>query len=389
MRPLLALTMIVKDEALNLAETLDSCVGIVDYAVILDTGSTDGTQKLIEEFKGFPILLYEGPFIDFATTRNEVLEIHRAKPDHDNQPSPAVFTLMLSGDEVLHNCDKLRAQLQEKIDDKNGAYSITLFSGTQIWTYPRILRTDAKWVYEGPIHEVPVGPDGEKDGPLLNGKIIHTVSDHERRLKRIREYDFPVLQKMVDDTSKSLFERAHAMFFLADCYSMLAADCNKDEVGGPWLTFQMNAMSLYWRYGQMAEKSDSPAHDKKKAVLAYLRYINIAETIGIYNHEEIIWRISALIEVDPEIPELHYMLAVHSAQVDARKGFYFAERAARVAFEAAQKPQFIPTDCQIEWKALRIAAACARENGSEKSARELAQRAIKAGGPPEAFEGFV
>jgi glycosyltransferase involved in cell wall biosynthesis len=48
-RPLLALVMIVKDEAHTIAQTLMSIKALVDRYYILDTGSTDGTPQVIEQ----------------------------------------------------------------------------------------------------------------------------------------------------------------------------------------------------------------------------------------------------------------------------------------------------------------------------------------------------
>jgi tetratricopeptide (TPR) repeat protein len=48
--PTLSLCMIVRDEAGNLADCLDSVVGFVDELVILDTGSTDRTVEIALEY---------------------------------------------------------------------------------------------------------------------------------------------------------------------------------------------------------------------------------------------------------------------------------------------------------------------------------------------------
>ena len=87
--------MIVKDEAASIRETVKSVKGIVDRYCILDTGSTDDTISIIkEEFNETPGTVYEEPFIDFATTRNRVLELAGTE---------CKYTLMLSGDEYLRN----------------------------------------------------------------------------------------------------------------------------------------------------------------------------------------------------------------------------------------------------------------------------------------------
>ena len=44
--PLLSLCMIVRNESAVLARCLDSVRGLADEMVVVDTGSTDGTQEI-------------------------------------------------------------------------------------------------------------------------------------------------------------------------------------------------------------------------------------------------------------------------------------------------------------------------------------------------------
>ena len=46
----LCLTMMVKNEAHIIKRCLESVVDIIDYWVICDTGSTDGTQEIIQNY---------------------------------------------------------------------------------------------------------------------------------------------------------------------------------------------------------------------------------------------------------------------------------------------------------------------------------------------------
>ena len=45
-RPSICLTMIVSDEAHIVSDVLDATAPYIDYRVVVDTGSTDGTQDL-------------------------------------------------------------------------------------------------------------------------------------------------------------------------------------------------------------------------------------------------------------------------------------------------------------------------------------------------------
>src|ERR1700680_162948 len=77
-RPRVCLNMIVKNESKIIKRCLTSVLPIIDYWVIVDTGSTDGTQNIIKDFmkeKGIPGELHERPWVNFAHNRNQALEL--------------------------------------------------------------------------------------------------------------------------------------------------------------------------------------------------------------------------------------------------------------------------------------------------------------------------
>ena len=80
----ITLCMIVKDEARVIERCLASVLPLIDYWVIVDTGSTDGTQEKIRKFfenVGIPGELHERPWKDFGHNRSEALELARSKAD--------------------------------------------------------------------------------------------------------------------------------------------------------------------------------------------------------------------------------------------------------------------------------------------------------------------
>src|ERR1017187_2429569 len=70
----ITLCMIVKDEAHIIERCLDSVMGHITGWVIVDTGSTDGTQDLIrEELADIPGVLLEEPFVNFSVNRTSLI----------------------------------------------------------------------------------------------------------------------------------------------------------------------------------------------------------------------------------------------------------------------------------------------------------------------------
>ena len=70
----ICLNMIVKNEANVIRRCLDSIHPFIDYWVIVDTGSSDGTQDIIRAtLASIPGDLHQRPWRDFAHNRNEAL----------------------------------------------------------------------------------------------------------------------------------------------------------------------------------------------------------------------------------------------------------------------------------------------------------------------------
>lgn len=93
--PTICLNMIVKNESKNLPRLFDSIISIIDSYCICDTGSTDNTKEVIENYfreKNIPGKIVEKEFVDFGTNRTYAL--HAAKGMAD-------YALLLDADMVL------------------------------------------------------------------------------------------------------------------------------------------------------------------------------------------------------------------------------------------------------------------------------------------------
>lgn len=87
------LCMIVRNEAHVIERCLSSVRHLLDHWLIIDTGSTDGTQEVVRRaMEGIPGMLYERPWVDFGHNRTEAVQAARVCAD---------YTLLLDADQVL------------------------------------------------------------------------------------------------------------------------------------------------------------------------------------------------------------------------------------------------------------------------------------------------
>jgi len=272
---------------------------------------------------------------------------------------------------------------------------VEMRQGSASWPYTRVLRMGGGWRYVGAVHERPVGPDGETEAESIAGVVVtHAPTDPERKLRRLREYDLPVLSKIVEDESHTLEERAHAIFFLAETHANLAgmvpreADGNPVS-GGPYRTHAMTAMSLYWRYAEIAQKPEHPAYDPNKVYYALVMFYQLAGLIGFYTPEEMVSRMEPIVAVAPQLPEARFLLASNAIYVDAKKGLFLALEAARTAAEARARPTNERSELSIGWKSFVLAARCAKKLGRGEQTKKLVDDAVAAGGPREIVERLI
>ena len=86
--------MIVKNEAHVIRRCLDSVRPHIDHWVVVDTGSTDGTQAIVREhMRDMPGELHERPWRDFGWNRSEACALARGqlglRPRHGCRSRPA------------------------------------------------------------------------------------------------------------------------------------------------------------------------------------------------------------------------------------------------------------------------------------------------------------
>lgn len=197
----ICLNMIVKDEVPVIRRCLDSVRPIIDYWVIVDTGSTDGTQDIIREhMKDVPGELHERPWRDFAHNRSEALTLARDRGD---------YVLVIDADEILQIAPGF--ELPALVCD---SYYIHVLYGGCSYMRRQLVSNSLPWRYEGVLHEY-VTCEQARTEELLRGLL--TVPFHDgARARDAHTYrrDALVLEgALIDDPQNTRY-----VFYLAQSY---------------------------------------------------------------------------------------------------------------------------------------------------------------------------
>lgn len=155
------LAMMVKNEEKTILKSLNSCKRVVTHVKIYDTGSTDDTLNIIQQFKTenpkLDVQVIEGEFVDFATSRNVLLDF--VDLDMNIQ-----FALLLDSNDELQGPDEFNLFVKgesEKTRENSQYYCSGYllrqkwFSGGSVDTYfnVRFIRVRHGWRYKSPVHE--------------------------------------------------------------------------------------------------------------------------------------------------------------------------------------------------------------------------------------------
>jgi len=139
--PTLCLNMIVKNESKILKKCFDSIVNYLDYWVICDTGSTDGTQEMIKKYfkaKNIKGELHQDKWVNFG--HNRTLAIQKAYQKAD-------YIILMDADFTMNIIDK---NFKNKL--LNTSYLIK-YNGITDYRVIKIVKGNIKWKYLGVTHE--------------------------------------------------------------------------------------------------------------------------------------------------------------------------------------------------------------------------------------------
>lgn len=197
----ICLNMIVKNESHVIRRCLDSVKPLIDYWVIVDTGSTDGTQTVIREhMKSIPGELIERPWKNFGYNRTEALELAKNKGD---------FLLIIDADDWLEYPPSFKFP-----ELKSDLYN--MWRGTSNFQYliPQLIRAALPWRWVGVLHEYLDCKQGYTSSTLEHIKYVSGCDgarshDPEKYLKHV---------KLLEDGLLEEPNNERYMFYLGESY---------------------------------------------------------------------------------------------------------------------------------------------------------------------------
>jgi glycosyltransferase involved in cell wall biosynthesis len=204
--------MIVKNEAHIICRCLQSCLPLLDYVLIVDTGSNDGTQQVIRNFlmeNSLPGEVLEEPWQNFAYNRSFAMAKLREHADID-------YGLMIDADELLifdeeFDVGTFKQQLGMDLYNVESRYASISY------VRPQLFSNRLPFYYKGVVHEF-LEIDQTVERETVKGFYNNPVQDSARSLNP-RKFldDADLLAKALrEETDEMLVSRY--TFYLAQCY---------------------------------------------------------------------------------------------------------------------------------------------------------------------------
>jgi glycosyltransferase involved in cell wall biosynthesis len=248
----ICLNMIVKNETHVIKRSLGSVKPFIDYWVIVDTGSTDGTQEMIKEFmKDIPGELHEKPWVNFGHNREEALQLAKNKAD---------YIFFIDADDYIKFDDDFKWP-ELTLD----SYYVKTIAGGWEWNNNTLIKTSKDWHWHGVLHEY-VNAKDAVTSDVIPG--IYNIFTHQgARSKDPQKYirDAQVLEeglKKEPNNQRYAFYLAQSYYSAHDLPKALEAYKKRVSMGG-W------DQEIFWSMLQIAKIQDELEYDPKVVEAAY------------------------------------------------------------------------------------------------------------------------
>ncbi|MEC7840341.1 MAG: glycosyltransferase [Chlamydiota bacterium] len=253
-KPKVCLNMIVKDEEFTITRCLNSLTHLIDYWVIVDTGSQDNTKNVITNYfkeKKIPGELHEKTFVNFEVNRNHAYELAKSKAD---------YTLFIDADEYVESeNDFILPEL-----DKDYYNIIIKHSGSE-YTRKFLVNNTLEWKWTGVLHEYIHANNAFNKATLKGIQQIYTYDGVRSRDQKKYIRDCEVLKKaLIDEPNNSRY-----MFYLAQSYKDAGDSENALASYQKFLEFGTWDQEIYWSLLWIAILKDKLNYSKDDIINSY------------------------------------------------------------------------------------------------------------------------
>lgn len=351
--PSICLNLIVKNETKVLPRCFASIERFIDRWLIVDTGSTDGTQDFVRNYferRSIPGQLVERPWKDFAHNRTEALRLAAETAD---------YVWIIDADEQLVYPDgfappSLTADAYQILH--RGNRSTTEFYRTQI------VRSSRAFRYEGVLHEVIRCDEPHTTEKMPRSLVSLGYFDGARNRDPIAKYraDAEVLERALLTEP----DNARYVFYLAQSYRDAGA-------------FE-ESIRAYERRVAMGGWAEEQWYAALQLGILHERLGHEAQAIEAY---------LAAFELRPVRAEPLYELARHYRE---RSKFALGHLFAKRALEIVKPEDILFLDESVySWRVLDEFSICAFYVNDRALGRRMIERLLSEGHLPEEHRARV
>jgi glycosyltransferase involved in cell wall biosynthesis len=208
----IALCMIVRNEAGIIERCLASVLPLIDYVLLVDTGSTDGTQSIARRYlekAGIPGEVVDEPWRDFAYNRSFALARMREHAGID-------YSFMIDADQVIIFDDGFDVK-KFKSDLRHDLYDVAVSSGDVVYLQPQLASNKIEVWYRGVLHEFRECPESCSRG-LAEGLQIREIHDSARGQDAMKYQKDAAVFEQALAVETDPFLSARYRFYLAQSY---------------------------------------------------------------------------------------------------------------------------------------------------------------------------
>ena len=214
----IGLCLIAKNEAHVITRCIDSALPLVDFVLVVDTGSTDDTPRVVREFldeKKLPGEVIHEPWRDFAYNRNVALRRMREHTELD-------YSLMLDADQILsYDTDFVAERFKKKL--RHDVYDLPLRNGPHEFPVANLASNRIDIFYKSELHEYRVIPPGSSRRPAKGLRIVEMHDGGRSHNPDKYRDDAALLEKLLLNERDPFLITRHT-FFLAETYRYVGED---------------------------------------------------------------------------------------------------------------------------------------------------------------------